>query len=105
LGGKPSQLIRRERPQKGFQDDFRFAQAGIEIVVEEIEKHPERAGLGRFRNLPDGPVKFLIELADDIRENLQFVNEPLPFAKNHMMQKRVPVGGCLGCVPPEERRI
>ena len=45
FGAESFQLVGGKSAKEGLQDDFGFAEAGVEVVVEAIERVPSVAGL------------------------------------------------------------
>ncbi len=92
LASESGQLLRRERAQERFENDFRLAQTGIEVIVKAIQYCPAIARGRTCGDIPRGLVEFSFELRDGAGENPQLVNKTLPVAKDNIVKDSIP--GC-----------
>ena len=78
--------------QKGLQDHFRLAQAGIQIIVSGIQSCPGHAGLvgNALGEISGGLVELLSKLLDGAREDSQFMEEARAFTEQYVVQKAIP---------------
>ena len=100
-------MLRGQHAEEGLENDFRFPQAGVEIVVKAIEPLPASTGLdgqplGKVsRSLAELPR----ELRDGVRKDAQLVEEAGAIAEKHVMQNPVPGRGATARIAPVETRV
>jgi len=101
------QLLWWNNAKKRFEDNLRFPQAGIEVVVKTVEAFPAVGGLhgqtfgdvaSRFEELPP-------EFLDCFRKNSQLMKKARTVAKQHTVQDGIPRSCAATCVAPEKPRV
>ena len=105
--GESGELIGRQSGEERFQDDLRFAQAGIEIEMQAIEAMPAAAGV-RSRaagKVTCGLTEFAFELAESAAKDAQFAGKSGAAAEEYEMKEAVPRRGILGGIAAEESRV
>ena len=82
---KRRQLACRKRMQEALQQHRRFAQAGIQVVVYGVQPIPlaVRADELFLRQVFGGSSKTLAQMTDKLGENVDFMQEARPAAKQH----------------------
>src|SRR6202008_31372 len=83
--GKRRQLACRKRMQEALQQHRRFAQARIQVVVCGVQPIPlaVRADELFLRQVFGGSSKTLAQMTDKLGENVDFMQEARPAAKQH----------------------
>src|SRR5437870_8561665 len=93
--------------QEGLQHDHGFPQAGVQVIVQDVQRLPARARLGRgavsdfFGRL----AEFSLEILDGIRQGAQFMEEAGTGGKQQLGDNGILPGAALRGLPPKEIRI
>lgn len=107
LSGQRRELFRRQSSEKRLQQNFGFAQASVEVIVNLIEHLPRAAGLhgDTPRDVAGRLAEFAVKLFECSGKNAQLVEEARSIVEQHVVKNSVPRGGALRRVAAEESRV
>ena len=106
VGGECGQLFRGQSAEEGFENYFGFAEAGIEVIVGEVQRLPREAGLNGYAigDIAGCLVEFPVELLDGGGKDAQFMEEARAAAEEDVVEEAIPGGGALSRIAAEEFR-
>ena len=97
LSRERRELVHGQGAKKGFEGHFGFAQAGVEVVVERIERGPasERLAGTTGRDFTGRIREVVFDSGERFREELELVDKARAIAKENKMKNGVPGGSGL----------